>query len=74
MQKDADCVQLASAAGIKMQCLHGICILDRNVTGTCYSHADCQATKKWCSGNGKCVDSILQVLTLFLWMTEKNEN
>lgn len=56
---DADCKPLLPSQ--KMQCLSGVCILDRAATGTCYSHRDCLASKKWCSGNGICVDSVLQV-------------
>lgn len=57
---DADCVSL-DASLAKLQCLAGVCVLDRQATGTCYSHRDCLASNKMCSGNGKCVPSILQV-------------
>ena len=56
--RDEDCVPLGSA---KMQCLYGVCILDRNATETCYSHRDCVSSNRMCSGNGRCVESVIQV-------------
>lgn len=61
--QDSDCVPLEEGTTTyKMQCLHGVCILDRSATQTCYSHRDCLSQKKWCAGNGKCMDSVVQVL------------
>jgi hypothetical protein len=61
-ETNSDCVPLDSSYA--MECLSGVCILSRTQTKTCYSHRDCLAQKKWCAGNGKCVDSIIQVLNL----------
>ena len=58
--KDSDCVALDGTT-TKMQCLHGVCVLDRQSTGTCYSHRDCLASNKLCSGSGQCVNAVLQV-------------
>lgn len=60
---DADCVALGGTSA-KLQCLNGVCILDRQSTGTCYSHRDCLSSNKMCSGNGQCVTSIMQVAAL----------
>lgn len=56
--QDSDCVSVVP--GISMQCLRGICILHRQTTQTCYSHADC-TNGKMCAGDGRCIESVLQV-------------
>jgi hypothetical protein len=56
---DSDCNPVGG--GVGLQCVFGVCVLNRQDTATCYSHRDCLALNKMCSGNGKCVDSILQV-------------
>lgn len=62
--QDSDCVPLPNT-GIRLQCVRGICVLHRQDTGTCYSHADCESSSsdggKLCAGDGRCAHSVLQV-------------
>ena len=58
---DADCVSLQPSRA-KLQCYRGVCVMDMKQSPSCYSHQDCQATNQMCSGDGKCVDPILQVV------------
>lgn len=55
----SDCMPLDNS--YSLECLRGVCILNRTQTQTCYSHRDCLNEKMWCAGNGRCVDSIIQV-------------
>jgi hypothetical protein len=56
----ADCVPL-NATAVRVECVRGVCVLNRRDTATCYSHADCANSDRMCSGDGHCVHSILQV-------------
>lgn len=62
---DADCVPLGS--GAKMQChkAYGVCVMHMEQFQSCYSHRDCQNSSQMCSGDGKCVDMVLQVRVLY---------
>lgn len=57
---DADCVSTAPQS-VRLQCVRSVCVLKMSENPSCYSHADCASLKKMCSGDGKCVESILQV-------------
>ena len=54
--QDSDCQSLA---GTRLECVRGICVLNRQDSQSCYSHADCSGGKL-CSGDGKCVHSVIQ--------------
>ena len=57
---NADCISLAPSTSA-MQCYRGVCVMDMNQSPSCYSHRDCARTDQMCSGDGKCVDPVLQV-------------
>lgn len=59
-ETDADCVGLLPGTA-KVQCKHGICVMDMKQFPSCYSHADCASKDQMCSGDGRCVDMIMQV-------------
>lgn len=67
--KDSDCMPLANT-NVKLQCKHGVCVMDMAMFPSCYSHADCQGSNQMCSGDGKCVDMVLQVCNpRTLWLS-----
>jgi hypothetical protein len=57
---NADCISLAPSTA-SMQCYRGVCVMDMKQSPSCYSHMDCAKTDQMCSGDGKCVDPVLQV-------------
>lgn len=57
-EASTDCVGTGAAA---LECVRGVCVLDRAATSTCYSHADCAAEGKLCTGDGYCMDPLYQV-------------
>lgn len=58
--RDSDCISL-DPTKVRLQCYRGICVADMKQSPSCYSHGDCLATDQMCSGDGRCVDPILQV-------------
>ena len=63
---DSDCASILPSR-ISLRCVHGVCaVADSGTESSCYSHRDCQASDKLCSGDGLCVDPILQVLLMLL--------
>jgi hypothetical protein len=58
--RDSDCVSL-DPSRVRLQCVRGVCVVDMKQSPSCYSHRDCAATDQMCSGDGQCVDPVLQV-------------
>lgn len=59
---DADCV--ATAAGVAMACIRGVCVLKPEGTA-CYRHKDCEAQDMLCAGDGRCVKGVWQMENSF---------
>lgn len=59
-ETDADCVPVPGSLAT-LECVRGTCVLPRTSTQTCYSHEDCEAENKVCSGDGRCTFGTWQV-------------
>ena len=44
-----------------LECVRGVCVMNRATSNTCYSHADCEATGQLCTGDGYCSDGVYQI-------------
>lgn len=57
---DSDCVSILPSR-VHLRCVYGVCVVATTPEESCYSHRDCAEIGKLCSGDGMCVDAILQV-------------
>ncbi len=54
-------IKSSKPTAARVQCYRGVCVMDMKQSPSCYSHRDCAATDQMCSGDGRCVDPVLQV-------------
>lgn len=48
-----------------LECVRGVCVRNRIVSSSCYSHADCEPTGQLCTGDGYCSDGVYQIENAF---------
>lgn len=44
-----------------LECVRGVCVRNRALTDTCYSHEDCEPHGQLCTGDGYCSDGVYQI-------------
>lgn len=60
-EASSDCVGTGAEGAAGLECVRGVCVLGRAATSTCYSHSDCSAEGKMCTGDGYCAPPLYQV-------------